>query len=48
MFQFITAVSRRDYIAEVWNIIDLLAIVFYFIGFVTRFFVVEKVFTVSK
>lgn len=47
-FQFIFIESRREYLKEVWNWIDMLAIAFYLVGFVTRFFVVEAPFTVSK
>lgn len=38
----------KYFLNDEWNILDLLAIVFYLIGFITRFFVIEWVFTVSK
>ena len=37
-----------DYFSNTWNWIDATAIVLYLVGFVTRFFVDEVAFTVSK
>lgn len=34
--------------SEVWNVMDICAIILYLIGFITRFFVSEALFTVSK
>lgn len=31
-----------------WNILDIIAILFYLIGFITRFIVIESVFVASK
>ncbi|CAF3362365.1 unnamed protein product [Rotaria sp. Silwood1] len=38
----------REYFGEIWNIIDILAIITYIIGFITRFIVRESLFVVSK
>ncbi|CAF3036069.1 unnamed protein product [Rotaria socialis] len=46
--QYIFMSSRREYLAEIWNIIDIAAIIIYLIGFITRFFVQEAVFVASK
>ncbi|UJR12701.1 hypothetical protein I4U23_016875 [Adineta vaga] len=46
--QFITAESKREYLSEIWNMMDVLAIILYLIGFITRFFVNESLFIVSK
>ncbi|UJR27965.1 hypothetical protein I4U23_009223 [Adineta vaga] len=46
--QVILMKSKREYLAEVWNWIDMLAIAFYLIGFITRFIVSETLFSVSK
>ncbi|CAF0835257.1 unnamed protein product [Adineta steineri] len=46
--QFLFMESKREYISEVWNWIDILAICLYLVGFITRFFVIESVFAVSK
>ena len=31
-----------------WNILDIIAIVIYLLGFITRWFVIEKAFIASK
>jgi hypothetical protein len=41
-------IKWRYYLSNAWNWIDATAIVLYLIGFATRFFVDEVVFTVSK
>lgn len=38
----------REYFLDMWNIIDIVAIVLYLCGFITRFFVIERVFIASK
>lgn len=48
VFQFLFTGSKRDYFAEIWNIIDIAAILLYLVGFITRFFVLQSLFTVSK
>ncbi|CAF1605995.1 unnamed protein product [Adineta ricciae] len=40
--------DRFEYFYDVWNLIKVCAIVFYLIGFMTRFIVIEAVFTISK
>jgi len=40
--------SKAEYISDTWNMMDVTAILFYLIGFITRFFVLESVFAVSK
>ncbi|CAF1599127.1 unnamed protein product [Adineta ricciae] len=46
--QVIFAKSKREYLAEIWNWIDIFAIILYIVGFITRFFMSETLFTVSK
>ncbi|CAF3943375.1 unnamed protein product [Rotaria sordida] len=46
--QFLFMNSKRAYLSEIWNIIDLLAIMLYLIGFITRFIVLEVPFIISK
>ncbi len=40
--------SKRDYISDTWNIMDVSAILLYLVGFITRFFIIESLFIVSK
>ncbi|CAF1358870.1 unnamed protein product [Adineta ricciae] len=46
--QLISVDSKREFFSRIWNIIDVLGIVLYVIGFITRFFVNESLFTISK
>ncbi|CAF1526665.1 unnamed protein product, partial [Adineta steineri] len=46
--QFNTVESKREFIFEIWSMMDIFAIILYFIGFSTRFFVNESLFIVSK
>ncbi|CAF4854401.1 unnamed protein product [Rotaria sp. Silwood1] len=46
--QFFFVSITREYFGEIWNIIDILAIITYIIGFITRFIVRESLFVVSK
>ncbi|CAF3508465.1 unnamed protein product [Rotaria sordida] len=40
--------SKREYLSEIWNVIDMIATILYLIGFITRFIVLESSFVVSK
>jgi len=40
--------SKREYTSDAWKIMDVSAILLYLVGFITRFFVIESVFIVSK
>ena len=40
--------SKREYISDTWNMMDVSAILLYLVGFITRFFVIESLFIVSK
>ena len=40
--------SYTEYFHELSNLIDIAGIVFYLIGFLTRFIVIEEFFTISK
>ncbi|CAF1278699.1 unnamed protein product [Didymodactylos carnosus] len=38
----------KFYTDDKWNVLDLMAIIFYIVAFITRFIVIESVFVVSK
>ncbi|CAF1118720.1 unnamed protein product [Rotaria sordida] len=48
MRQFLFVNSKREYLSEIWNVIDMIATILYLIGFITRFIVLESSFVVSK
>ncbi|CAF3800544.1 unnamed protein product [Rotaria sp. Silwood1] len=48
IYQILSAQSSKVYISSKWNMLDILAIIFYLIGFITRFIVLEGTFIISK
>ncbi|CAF3842834.1 unnamed protein product, partial [Rotaria sp. Silwood1] len=46
--QFFLIHSYVEYLADMSNILDIIAIVLYLIGFITRFIVIEEIFMTSK
>ncbi|CAF4833002.1 unnamed protein product, partial [Rotaria sp. Silwood1] len=48
IYQILSAQSSKVYISSKWNMLDILAIILYLIGFITRFIVLETTFIISK
>ncbi|CAF1368298.1 unnamed protein product [Rotaria sordida] len=46
--QFFFVNYKREYLSEIWNIIDIIAIIIYTIAFITRFIVLQPLFVISK
>ncbi|CAF1107903.1 unnamed protein product [Rotaria sordida] len=48
IYQILSVKLIKQYISDKWNMIDIIAIILYLIGFITRFVVLETVFAISK
>ena len=41
-------IKYHDYFSDIWNLIDDAAIILYLVAFITRFFMFETAFIISK
>ncbi|CAF1144352.1 unnamed protein product [Rotaria sordida] len=48
IYQVLSVKLIKQYLSDKWNMIDIIAIMLYLIGFITRFIVLETVFAISK